>query len=355
MASSAVSDRPGRTPHRVSGRLFAAGSSAFIEASVEFGVGSVCLIGVDGNLGAIRSLTEVTIDRPVVGLPRRLRFPGGEVFESDDHEMFEAALAYAEGRSKRKSGALGLGPVKLIALAVLAVLLPVGVFLAMPYAADGVARALPRSIDKAIGASAFEEMDGRLFRGSRLAPKTKSDLNRLFREIVDASALDPDDVRLRLRMATHKGLNENAIALPDGTIVLFDGLVEIAENEDELAGVLAHEIGHIEHRHSLRQAVRAAGLGLLVTIFVGDSASLLEELAAAGVFATELSYSREFETEADVTSARIMRRLGRDPEAMVFLLRRLHSDCNDDCEESGFWSTHPGLRERMESVGAGTE
>lgn len=354
MESSAASDRRGRT-HRIEGRLFQAGSSSYTEAALLFGAGSVCQVYPDGSTGPIHSMTELRIDRPVTGLPRRLTFRSGEVFECDDHDAVEAALALAERRDRRRPASLGLSPAKWAFLIVAAVLMPIALWYLYPLAADGVAQALPRSVDRAIGQSTFEQMDGTLFLESRISPRRKSELNEIFHAIVRVSDLSPEDVRLRYRKGRFKGLDQNAIALPDGTIVLFDGLVALAEHDDELAGVLAHEVGHVQHRHSVRKIARAAGLGILVTIFLGDSSSLLEELAATGAAVAELSYSREFETEADRVSADIMRKLGRDPEGMITLLRRVLENCGEDCEETGLLSSHPGLRDRLESVGGGRE
>lgn len=331
--------------------MFPAGSSGYSDCELQFGVGSVCQVGPDGVAGPIVSLTETRVDRPVAGLPRRLVFRTGEVFECDDHDSFETALAFAERRDRRRAGPSEIGPIRWTALIVAAILMPVAIWYLFPYAADGIARALPRSLDRALGQSTFEQMDGTVFVDSDVSPKRKSELNEIFRSIVRVSDLSPNDVRLRFRKGRFKGLNENAIALPDGTIVLFDGLVALARHDDELAGVLAHEVGHVQHRHSLRKITRAVGLGILVTVVLGDSSSLLEELAATGAAVAELSYSREFETEADVVSGEIMRKLGRDPEGMVTLLRRILRNCGEDCEESGLLSSHPGLRDRLESVG----
>ena len=77
---------------------------------------------------------------------------------------------------------------------------------------------------------------------------------------------------------------------------------------------------------------------------------VLEEVAALGAGLFELSYSREFELEADSLAGEIMVRMGRDPDRLIDLLRRISADCGEDCEESSIFSTHPGMQDRMEAL-----
>jgi predicted Zn-dependent protease len=113
-------------------------------------------------------------------------------------------------------------------------------------------------------------------------------------------------------------IGPNAFALPDGNIVLTDELVELTGGDTEMiAAVLAHEIGHVEHKHSLRQIYRAAGIAGLLMLIAGDVGSGVEDVLTQGGGLLALSYSRSAESEADRRSVDLLRRSGMDPAAIV--------------------------------------
>lgn len=348
--SSVESDSGTAKPESVSGRLFQPRSSRFVTATLTLNSGYWRATPDDHGTPVVDQVAEVFIDDPVKGLPRKLSFSAGHVFECDDHMAFEHLAAQAEGRPVGRPRSLGLSPGRWVALVVAAILMPIAIWFGYPHAADSIALALPTSVDQAIGTGVVEEMDDNLFEPSALDSAQKAELKALFDEIVLASNTDPESVRLLFRKSWLTPLNLNAIAFPDGTIVLFDGLVDLSEHPDELASVLAHEIGHIKHRHAIRKIVRASGVTILVTMFLGDSTSFVEEIIAVGVGIAELSYSREFEIESDTEAGMLMRQMGRDPEKLIDLLRRINANCGEECEETGLLSTHPGLRDRLKAV-----
>lgn len=112
----------------------------------------------------------------------------------------------------------------------------------------------------------------------------------------------------------------NAFTLPGGDIVLTDDLIRLAESPDEIAGVIAHELGHVEARHVMKNVVRQMGLGLFIDIVFGG-AGAGQTVAAVNLLA--LRYSREDEIEADGVALRIMDQAGLNPAAAGALFRRL--------------------------------
>ncbi|MGB9365240.1 MAG: M48 family metallopeptidase [Xanthobacteraceae bacterium] len=122
----------------------------------------------------------------------------------------------------------------------------------------------------------------------------------------------------------------NAIALPGGHIYVFEGLVEKSESPDELAGVIAHEIGHVAHRDGTRSILQSAGLsflfGMLLGDFVGGGAVVIGARAVL-----QSSYSRDVESAADRYGVELMSRAGGDPRALGAILNRIAG------------TTHPGV------------
>ena len=148
----------------------------------------------------------------------------------------------------------------------------------------------------------------------------------------------------------------NAFALPGGYIYISRGLLALAENEAEVAGVLAHEIGHVTARHTAQRysQAMATNLGLAVLgAVVGNQA--VSQVAGLGAQAWLQSYSREHELEADELAVRYMTRAGYDPKAMETFFRKLeqHKQLEslragkDGREEYSIMSTHPRTSDRI--------
>ncbi|HWP47862.1 MAG TPA: M48 family metallopeptidase [Candidatus Limnocylindrales bacterium] len=150
------------------------------------------------------------------------------------------------------------------------------------------------------------------------------------------------------------GKQINAFALPGGYIYVYRGLIETVDSESELAGVLAHEIGHVAARHGTEQMTRQLGFSILASILLGNNPSQLEILAAR-LFGTAglLAYSRSNEAEADRLGVHYLYKTGYNPEGMGEFFERLqalHKDKPNILEK--FFATHPPLSNRLEAVKA---
>jgi Zn-dependent protease with chaperone function len=136
----------------------------------------------------------------------------------------------------------------------------------------------------------------------------------------------------------------NALALPGGKVYLFSGLLAKAENADEIAGVLAHELGHLKHRDSTRHLIYNGGTSFLIGLLFGD-------ITGSGVliFASRslvsASYSREAEENADTFSIDVMHKLGRSPKAMGELMFRVTGKEVD--KTLSILSSHPLTEDRL--------
>ncbi|WP_322996860.1 M48 family metalloprotease [Castellaniella sp.] len=154
----------------------------------------------------------------------------------------------------------------------------------------------------------------------------------------------------------------NAFALPGGYIGINSGLVLAAQSESELAGVLAHEIGHVMQRHIARGITQQAqGTGLMVASMIG---ALLAALAGQGDLAMgmatfgqaatidrQLGFSRSAEQEADRAGFQMMRQAGFDPRGMLDMFRRLMNASRlNEGTGGGYASTHPLSIQRMSDI-----
>lgn len=135
----------------------------------------------------------------------------------------------------------------------------------------------------------------------------------------------------------------NAIALPGGRIYLFKGLLDKAGSVDEVAGVLAHEIGHTIERHGMQALIRAGGTSYLLGLLFGDVTGGAAIVVAARVL-LDTAHSREAEEAADAFSARTMLELGRSPKPLGLLLKRIEGN---QSQAPAFLSTHPVTDQRL--------
>jgi Zn-dependent protease with chaperone function len=178
---------------------------------------------------------------------------------------------------------------------------------------------IPPSVDARLGEAALEAVDQDLMKPSALPAAEQARLRGAFERAL--AALPPETVPAHRLVFRKSRIGPNAFALPGGTIVLTDQLVDLAEGDEAMiVGVLGHELGHLRYRHGMRTLVQAAAVGAIASIALGDFSSLL---AAAPVLLTEASYSRDAEREADVESVRVLKAAGFSPRAMVAFFERV--------------------------------
>lgn len=139
----------------------------------------------------------------------------------------------------------------------------------------------------------------------------------------------------------------NAFAAPGGVVVVNTGLIAAAGDAGELAGVLAHEIAHVEQRHSLQGMAKTAGLGVLLSLVLGDWSG-----SAAGGWAgrlAELKFSRDAEMEADARAVRTLHDAGLSPRPMARFFGRL-AENESRLPGLSLLSTHPASADRMAAL-----
>lgn len=147
----------------------------------------------------------------------------------------------------------------------------------------------------------------------------------------------------------------NAFAVPGGYVYVNRGLIERASNTSELAGVLAHEIGHVEERHSVEQLERAqqANVGLtLAYVLLGRNPGGVEQTAinvGGGLYFAR--FSREAESEADADAVPLLVASGINPNGLVTFFQKLLADQQRQSSAvDGWFSTHPTTQDRISSV-----
>ncbi|ABM31388.1 M48 family metallopeptidase [Paracidovorax citrulli] len=287
-------------------------------------------VGTEG--GAPEHFAHGAVDWPEAWNPRRppprlavdLGGRGSLEIAGDGIARWHAALQAAghrAGIAQRMQTRWGmLATVLLASVLVLALFYRYGT----PWLATQLTRAVPLGWETSLARETLERMDGDLLRPSRLAPERQQQLRARFDTLVQGMPSAPQryaGYAPALRLEFRRGMGANAFALPGGTVVITDGLAETASRrglgDDALAGVLAHEIGHVVYRHTTRTVVEQGVLNIGLGLALGDVSSLL---STGGALVTGLAYSRAHEREADCYALALMGRARLPTAPMADLL-----------------------------------
>jgi Zn-dependent protease with chaperone function len=192
------------------------------------------------------------------------------------------------------------------------------VLFGVPLAADRLAPLVPKPIERRIG-DASEVQVKTVFGGKACEdPAGKAAFVKLVNRLRDAAGLDDDSMTAGVLPSSIP----NAFALPGGKVYVLKALIDKAQNPDELAGILAHELGHLKHYDNMRGLIYNGGTSFLIGLLFGDVTG-----SSAVIFASrsvvEASYSREAETAADTFAIEIMHKLGRSPKPAAELMFRI--------------------------------
>ena len=142
----------------------------------------------------------------------------------------------------------------------------------------------------------------------------------------------------------------NAFAAPGGHIYVTRGLMKMIENDHELAGVVAHEMGHVDKKHSVRQAEKA---GLMTALVIGmgiyKKTQKVAPVAAIAAYFANLKFSRDDEYEADSCAVKYMHKAGYDPRGLVSFFDKINKDSKTS-KVTKYFSTHPPTTDRIKAV-----
>jgi len=265
---------------------------------------------------------------------------GGATLFITDRDFVQSLLAKAPGLTATRERWRFARPGLLFALA--ALLLSAGIYVTNVSPSRIVAEMVPTKSWEVIGS----QMLAGLAKGHRecTGEAGRAVLDKLMRRIVMG---DYESQGYRAKVVEWDLLN--AFAMPGRRIILTSKLVETAGSAEEIAGVLAHEVGHGLERHPETAIVRIVGLATLAKVFasgVGDTFS------NASLLLVQLRYNRDAEREADQRAAELLRAAGIAVTPLATFLNRMKQAAGGDGSEAlgGILSTHPGIDERVKAI-----
>jgi len=299
---------------------------------------------------------------------RTLRLPDGSTLHAPAGEDFNA-LAKASGHTEtavvRWQQSL---PLALVAFVLVIACVVGGYLWGLPVATRVALNFVPHWVDEKIGESFLESFGAKMIRPSELPEEKQQELTEQFAAMV-ADSYPNGDAPIYKVIFKKSQVGPNAFALPGGTIIMTDQLVELSDdddNNDMVLGVLGHELGHVEDRHGMQMVGQVVFVGLFTSLAFGDYSDLI---ATIPVLLGQSAYSRAFEHDADTKAIDMLLKSNRSPAAMADFFRKIdpfvksdtknnksqdhsHNGKNDDDDAS--WqdwgvliSSHPASAERI--------
>ncbi len=292
---------------------------------------------------------DVRIPARVADTPRCIHLPDGGVCEVRNNDALDAEQARVRrdpeprgerfGRLRHRLDSTWRGAAA--ALAVTAAILYAFTEWGAPAVAAVAVAATPPEVEAVIGNNILGLLDQLdLLEPSGLEPNRRNELLAVFEEMSREVGIENTDLRF------HSVGIPNAFALPGGTVIVTDTLVELAEDDEEIIAVLAHELGHVAGRHAMRQLAQTSSMLVLWTAFTGDvSVAALSFLGPDRLLAQR--YSRAFERDADRFAFDYLLGAGIPPERLSDIVGRLGGDSGDLPD---WLSSHPGAAERAQNA-----
>ncbi len=156
------------------------------------------------------------------------------------------------------------------------------------------------------------------------------------------SNMEPTDYDYTIKVLDDSRIN--AFTIPGGRIYIMKGLLEFADGPEEVAAVLAHEIGHVEHRHVVSKLLREFSIGVIISVLSGGDSIMITELLQSLINST---FSRRQEREADQYSLALLEHSGISPQAMTKFFRKLNRENLSYDESLEFLASHPHNNSRI--------
>lgn len=279
---------------------------------------------------------HIQIAEAVGNAPRRISLADGAYCEIHDSRAFAIWMQGARLKPSLVEGMQQHWHWVALSLAGAVAFLAAGYLWLLPIAAQALVPKIPPLWAQSISARVMQGLDNGILSASTLPEEHRERI----RAKVTTLAYKDGPYRLIFRSA-HK--TANAFALPNGDIVILDELVNLADSDDEVTAVVAHELGHVAHHHGLRQLIQASVVSAVVGYYFGDVSSLATGLAS---LALDSRYSREFEAESDRFAVDLMRASGMNPTLLATMLERLEKQEPQNRQGRTF-SSHPETAQRI--------
>ena len=214
----------------------------------------------------------------------------------------------------------------------------------IPFMAVQVVENLPTSYDEELGEYVFEQM------------AVGMEVDSFETVLVNEYAQNINfNTTYPIQIHVIKGDVVNAFALPGGHIVVYEGILKKMKHKEELAALLAHEVSHVNHRHSIKTIAKDLSSYLFLSIITSDVNGITSVLVSNADMFNSLTYSRSLEDEADTEGLKILYDNKIDQRGFVYLFETLQAESEGGIGEIELISTHPLTGDRIAKAKAEAE
>jgi Zn-dependent protease with chaperone function len=292
------------------GRYFFPLSARCVDAVAEALGETLTITGEDGLALASLHLKSVRATSRLGSMRRRLDFPDGSSFDTEDNDAVDTLLR-GSGILHRleKSWRMALASVAVAALATAGF-----VIYGVPASAGWLARHTPPSVAAYTTRQTLDTMDKFALNPSKTSRGVRQHYLGLFAMVASHAPRGPSGYHLLFRDAP--AIGPNAFALPDGSVVLTDQMIRLVKRDEEIEGVFAHEMSHVDRAHGLQRIYQASLVPATIAFITGDASQLGHFAAILPGILLQSAYSRAFEQQADDDAAALMRAMGKSPAVL---------------------------------------
>ncbi len=312
--------------------------------NVQLGLSGYLVVQELGALSRYK-LDSLSIPEQLGNQPARISLPNGAMLEVKDSAAFYAALELGTGRKQWLHHLESRWGWVAISFLIMAGFVWGSYTWGIPALAKNVAYALPLEMDLKIGEEGLGILDERVFQESELDYMEQLRLLTIFMSVVEVVG-EGDAYRYQLEFRKGGKVGPNAFALPAGIVVITDELVELAQNDDEIAAIMAHEVGHIRSRHALRALLQNSVVAGLIISLTGDPSSAARLAAGVPTLLARAAYSREFEYEADAVAREYLLTAGIPLSRFSDIILRMDESRSDRPGAMSLLDTHPEAEDR---------
>ena len=304
----------------IKAKYFASGNSA--SQDIELDIDDRGMIFASPAVFMPIHINDFKISGRIANIPRRFLFPDGSIIESRDNDCIDQWLRHHANKSdllhrleNRFSYAIG-------AVLLVVVFIITATIWGVPWISEKVAAYVPDSTVRSVSNETLSYLDSGVFKHTNLPIQKQQELQSEFKNFLPR---DKENFKFKLIFRDGSYIGANAFALPDGTIIMTDQLVELADNNNQIISVLLHEIGHVVHRHGIRQIINHSSLAVLTLAVFGDITAISSLLVVLPNLLLESSYSRTLEWEADGYALDKMQQMGIPPSNFADFLEKLET------------------------------
>jgi len=280
---------------------------------------------------------------------RTFRFADGSLFECPQTVKIDQWLYAQQGHSVQslvhrfESSWTWVGLVLLIGGLFAYLLIDRGV----PRFSGWIASELPASLSHEVGSAIFETLDNNYLQPSQLNSARQQALRAQFRQLLEAHPAGSFLLPPQLVFRGGGKIGTNALALPNGVVIFTDEIIELAPSDDALAGVMAHELGHLVYQHGMQMAVSATVIPIFLTVVAGDLVNSSQLASVLPVLLLSNGYSRRFEKQADSHAKEVFHSLGKSTQPIAEFFTLMAKQAADEEGGNSLFSTHPGYADRI--------